>query len=371
MGNYHCSSVSVLNSTCAAQQNSSFNATEHDTTHISRNSDSFETAFQLYIACFLCVIGLLGNALTVVVLRKDPLRRDALLLLQALAVADAGYVVVAFLRYPLEHLLSRAAYASMQPLVLPLLTTFQTSTIWMLVGVTVDRYAHVCWPLHAQGYFSSTRRKLLAATLFFAAALYNLPNFLAGCVMRVYDPCQRHMYVTMTYRASFNNDLYFYFYICIVHLICLYLVPLSALAFMNVSLLRSIQHSRRFQRNNSSSSQREYSDTNATMVLVIIIVVFVICQSPVLLINVVTIAERNVDQRVIHTVAFQRFHVISETLLILNSTVNFFIYVAFGRRFRYIMKETFRYLAYSNATLLTHETAPLQNVKHDNAHRFA
>lgn len=90
----------------------------------------FQKVVELYVISLLAAFGLVGNALAVIVLRQDRERRDALFLLQAVAVADACYLVVAVLRYPLRYLISPAAdgssrWVDMQPVVFPFLKTFQ------------------------------------------------------------------------------------------------------------------------------------------------------------------------------------------------------------------------------------------------------
>jgi len=69
--------------------------------------------------------------------------------MQALAVADALYLVAASLRYPLKYVINKERYVDMQPVVFPLLKTFQTIAIWMMVLVTIDRFTCVCNPMDA------------------------------------------------------------------------------------------------------------------------------------------------------------------------------------------------------------------------------
>lgn len=95
-----------------------------------KESSTFHMVVQLYIISLLAAFGLVANVLSVIVLRQDRERRDALFLLQAVAVADACYLIVAVPRYPLRYLIPIAAdgsnrWVDMQPVVFPLLKTFQ------------------------------------------------------------------------------------------------------------------------------------------------------------------------------------------------------------------------------------------------------
>lgn len=89
-----------------------------------------ETVVQLYLISLLIAFGVVANVVSIIVLRQDRERRDTLFLLQALAVADALYLIAAIMRYPVKHLIKTQfdgsnRYVDMQPVVFPLLKTFQ------------------------------------------------------------------------------------------------------------------------------------------------------------------------------------------------------------------------------------------------------
>jgi len=57
----------------------------------------------------------------------------------------------------------------------------------------------------------------------------------------------------------------------------------------------------------------------------------------------VTFTERNFEYGLEYSQHLVRLNVVSELLLVVNSSANFVVYVAFGRRFRRILRETFRF----------------------------
>jgi len=59
----------------------------------------------------------------------------------------------------------------------------------------------------------------------------------------------------------------------------------------------------------------------------------------------VTFVERNflTSSDVEHASHLLQLAVVSELLMVVNSSANFVVYVAFGRRFRHVMRETFRF----------------------------
>jgi len=202
----------------------------------------FQKVVELYITSILILLGIFGNITSIVVLRKDRERKNALFLLQALALADGLYLVVAIFRYPLKYLLpSHEKFIAIQPIVFPLLKTFQTVTIWMIVIVTIDRYTCVCRPLLAPCLFNQKTRRGYTLALFVAGFLYNIPRFLDSCVYKWYNPCTGAVVSRMSYRESFSGPYYYNIYIDIMYIVLLYVIPLSTLIFMNCRLVQAIR----------------------------------------------------------------------------------------------------------------------------------
>ena len=57
----------------------------------------------------------------------------------------------------------------------------------------------------------------------------------------------------------------------------------------------------------------------------------------------VTFTERNFKYGLVFSHHLLRLNVVSELLLVVNSSANFVVYVAFGRRFRRILRDTFHF----------------------------
>ena len=216
-------------------------ATSASATSSTTSSTDFQTAVELYVISLLIVVGLVGNVVSVIVLRRDKERRDVLFLLQALAVADLLYLLAAALRYPLKYLLPGERFVEMQPIVFPLLKTFQTVTIWMMVLVTVDRFSCVCRPLDAPRLFNSAARRRYAVAVFAVGFAYNAPRYADSCVYRWYDVCTRRVYTRMSYRESFTSPIYYDIYGDILYTLLLYIGPLTILIFMNCKLVQAIR----------------------------------------------------------------------------------------------------------------------------------
>lgn len=322
---------------------------------------TFTYIVELYFIGFLCLVGIFTNTVSIVVMRRDRERREALLLLQALAIADAFYLVIALFRYPLKYMITDDyTFQTMQLAVFPLLKTAQTVAIFMMVFVTVDRYVYVCMPLRAHCILNRRKRCLIALCIILFGFFFNLPRFIDTCIIKYFDTCGNILMTAMVYTYPFNQPLYFDLYQCALYLIVLYVIPLVSLICINCKLIIAIRRSRRRHRPFHHHGH-DHHDHNATLVLVIIVLVFIICETPELalriaipIIRYVKKIENSMDVGTHH-----QFATVVELLMVVNSSANFFIYCSFGRRFRQVLKETFQYRS-GTSTQMTHESVPLQ-----------
>ncbi len=319
---------------------------------------------ELYLISLFCLVGLIGNTVSISVLRQDKERLEAMFLLQILTVADSMYLVVSILRYPLKYLVAdKTQYVYLQPYVFPLLKTCQTICIWMMVLVTTERYIYVCKPLQAPRLFHKKARRVLAVMVFVVGILYNIPRFLESCTFTFHNGCTNTLTVTMIYRPAFRGTLYFNIYKSAMYIICIYFLPLATPCAMNVQLIQAIHRSRKRHREitRSGAANQAVHETNATLVLVVIIVVFLLCESPELVLQVLTVIHRHISAIPIfsgeYPVLLDLVIDSSEVLMVVNSSTNFFIYLLLSKRFRATLKEIFVTKFYSTET---HESVPLQ-----------
>jgi len=320
----------------------------------------FELVVELYLISVFCLIGLMGNIVVLVVLRRDHERREPMMLLQFLAVADAMYLLIAVFRYPTKYLMpDYNMYMNMQLYIFPMLKTAQSICIWMMLLVTIDRYVYVCVPLRAIQILSPRNRRLLAVLVIICGILYNLPRFFDSCIMTFKNACTGQILLSQkVYAQKFNHKLYFDLYMNAAYLIFLYIGPLVTLAVLNTKLVRAIKHSRK--RHNSIGAHTDNNESNATLVLIVIVVVFIVCETPELIVTILSNLDRWSERINISMPLLRIFSTVNEFLMVINSSSNFFIYIAFGQRFRLVMRETVKTAFGNGSTVMTYESEPLQ-----------
>ena len=180
-----------------------------------------------------------------------------------------------------------------------------TATTWMTVLIAVKRYIIVCRPLRASQWCTNSIVKKQLAAVIVSALLYNIAVFVA-----------------LGFRYAF-------LYLSVLHATCLLVLPICILTALNIHLIKVLNTRRRMQMQNRSVQK----DNSTTFVLVIVIVVVIICQLPQLS-SVVSFGWT-------YTCGSYYFYLrgISCTLVVLNSAVNFIIYILCNKRFRDVLME--------------------------------
>jgi len=143
----------------------------------------------VYVVSTLCLIGFIGNALTIAVLHRDRLQDGSSTatnwLLRSLAAVDTIYLVTCLFiqtaktayefteQFP-DSLRPYFPYA--EQYMWPVAAIVHTMTVWSVLLVTVDRYIAVCRPFDTR-LRTGDRVKLIFAALCLLSIVYNLPQF--------------------------------------------------------------------------------------------------------------------------------------------------------------------------------------------------
>jgi len=135
----------------------------------------------------VCILGLVGNCLSICVLRAGRSRRQAVstYLLKALALSDNLFLTTAAVvqMYPAMAIVSgqlghlQRIYPYYQTLAWPLAHIVQLISVWMMVLVAANRYVAVCHPLHASSLCSRRHMRWQIIDMVTACVVYSIPRF--------------------------------------------------------------------------------------------------------------------------------------------------------------------------------------------------
>ncbi|RWS24014.1 FMRFamide receptor-like protein [Leptotrombidium deliense] len=203
--------------------------------------------------------------------------------------------------------------------VYPLALISQTGSIWTTCLITAERYLAVCNPLRAMTLSTRSRATWALLTLSIGAFLYNIPRFFE---IEVADDEVIRTDLRM-------NTVYFWLYYICLHLILLYIIPLTLLSVMNTKIYFAV---RKASRDRSRLSASQQVELNIASMLVLLVAIFIACNAPSFIVNCLELLE---------TSYLQTAAIFSNLLVCFNSSVNFVIYCIFGKKFRSKLSETF------------------------------
>ena len=301
-------------------------------------------AFEFYLYTvgmgILGLLGLIGNSMSFMVLRKDRGTPVATFLLQVLAIADNfflllwmnTYAVKSYIRYMNPEAMNSTSWLYTRVYTFPFLYMAQTETIWLTVVIAMNRYMAVCMPYKAPHLCTimNVYKEVLVVTIF--SICINIPRFFEIDIVKKVE----NGTVVSNYQRTWlgKDKVYAIVYTDALYYLFSFVLPLLILAFVNTRVTVAYQAAKKRKRR--MTSRRSDNENNITRVMIIIVLIFILCQAPARIVQLVWSYKYN------HCHEYQYYLIhISNTLEVLNSSVNFLIYFMFRKRFRDIIIEHF------------------------------
>ena len=298
----------------------------------------FHFVFFTIVTGMLCLLGIIGNTVSIFVLQKDRGNEVATFLLQALAIADNSCLIISFVTLSVLYgLLTFINVDLLRTELLPYLYKYvepcahmaQTATIWMTVLLAVNRYIAICRPFDTSRLSTSRTARIHVALVFAFSILFNIPRFFQFDIEKMVV----NNVTVVTHRPSAigRKTMFGIVYTNALHSILVLVLPLVVLVVLNSKLILELRKMRRRRRSSSASSSP--AEDNITTIMITIIVIFILCHTPDRIREIaLAIRKGTVCPHPLHI-----YECICIFLVILNSSVNFFVYYIFRRRFRQIL----------------------------------
>ena len=336
--------------------------------NLTQNCAVFDFAVYTLFGGALCILGLVGNVVSFTVLWKDTSKAATSFLLRALAVADSLVLLAAIPLYvaPPVHPYTGylkgyyQLYMQLLPFLWPSYLIPFTGTIMLTILVSLNRYFAVCKPFRSAEMCSSNQAKRQVIYVALFALLYNIPRFFE--YQRVEEcTATNQSQKGFDISAFGDNRVYRIVYANVLYFLVMHGGPLLCLSFLNFRLIQALK--KRQQRRTSMGKGGYQQDI--TLVLVVVIFVFIFCQTPTFVDHILwTVVDES-----LRTCGNWHYYytAIGDVLAILNSSVNFLIYIFTSRKFRLSLLATCsqeaQVLQMQSARDMTQMTQPLTNNK--------
>ncbi|CAO4365681.1 unnamed protein product [Caenorhabditis nigoni] len=299
------------------------------------------------VGTLIGLFGLFGNATTALILTRPSMRNPNNLFLTALAVFDSCLLITAFFIYAMEYIIEYTAAFDLYVAWLTYLRfafalshISQTGSVYITVAVTIERYLAVCHPKRSKMMCGpgGAAWTILGVTTF--AVVFNCTKFFELQVTvnpNCPDGSNWQSYILLP-SAMASNPIYQQVYSLWVTNVVMVFFPFLTLLLFNAIIAYTIRQSlEKYDFHNqkiSSRNELKEKSREATLVLVIIVFIFLGCNFWGF---VLTLLERIMGQETLmgdHHVFYTFSREAINFLAIINSSINFVIYLLFGKDFR-------------------------------------
>ena len=299
----------------------------------------------------ICIFGLIGNSLTLVVLTRKRLKsscdgteRTVNIGLIALAVSDL-LCCLCLLPPGLFSKGSHFTYPTLSFVMIYIgygeafVNTFMLTSTWLTVIMATSRYLAICHPFRARHLIGLTGTRVSIAIVFVGSVIFNIPRFFYKNIEVI--PCknnkEKHYMLTPAGYMSRHNKVHIA-YIWVYFTIGIFL-PLAMLAFCNICLVKALRESSKLRKRYRVPAAHVDSNYRITSILVTIVVMYILLVSPCEIVRFID--KRNSEERLI---AWSMGVEITNVFQTINFACNFVLYYILNVHFRSAMKDLFMML---------------------------
>ncbi|XP_059177339.1 probable G-protein coupled receptor 139 [Physella acuta] len=300
----------------------------------------FHYVMSAIIGPILCILGLVGNILSIIVWCRPGMVSSTARYLTGMAGADIGVLVMFLLCDSLQAWYPDVIYSPSYGVFFsyigyPMLFFTVVLSVWIIVGVTVDRYIMVCWITSAKKYCNERRANLGLFLITINSFIVNAPHF--GYFKHVdnsqednsTDTKPRPSFEKTRFGAGEGGDFYEFW----IHCIILILIPWFSVLFMNIKIIMKITESNRRmsgKKTRESMKKCKQSENQITRLLLTVTFAFLIFIGMQCIIQCFQMQQPEWADKAKLSSAFA----FAKVGIVFNSALNFLFYCFSGRRFR-------------------------------------
>lgn len=228
---------------------------------------------------------------------------------------------------------------------------FLTTTCWLTVAVSVERFLSLRFMMHPRLVCSPKRAKRAILCIFFASFLFHFSKFFEYVPNTDLRTPQPLLPTELTRNKAYDSAMH------IINIMLVALLPLAALVIFNSFLIYFLAtHRRRMLRHKAkgisgSTSSASFSNgvtsggsssvdmLHVSAVVVAVVLVFLVCHSLgiFMALNIVTHGRHKIFSNHL----FVAFKHVNNLLVLVNSSVNFIVYCSISRKFRKMFAAVF------------------------------
>ena len=310
------------------------------------------------------IIGVFLNLIALLVLLTSSMRSNFFnRLLSILAVFDTIYLLCEIsevLRH--QYRTYGQIYACIH-VTYPLRHVLMCSSIYMTIALSFERYQALTNPVGYRNRGSTSMRKRL---LFYVlpilafSTLYYVPKFLEldvnefiSCINGTVTPLKEVVHTESTHYVNCTREYqliatelrmdhnYVLWYINVSNIMLTAIMPIFTLGYLNFKIHASLKIFMKRRPSVSGERRNQDNDVKRTFIQLSIVIIFVLCHTLRIVLNIDQFINLNKFKEIQEKGCYQADRVwfrvvapISQFLILINSSGNFFIYLFFDPTFR-------------------------------------
>ena len=218
---------------------------------------------------------------------------------------------------------------------------------YLTVLVSGDRYFLICWPLIAERLRTRKMAVRLVFLVFILVNIYILPHWFEyrttiRTIKTYYPSIMSNLTLNETFEQSDtsneetlaelaytnlgSNAIYLSIYRFYLNVPITFVIPFTLLTLCNGSMIHQLLL---IKQKKKRLGHRMKADIRITIMLIVIVLTFMLCRSVNLFVNFLVELRPCLNNN-----ALQRFNTFANLFIAFNGFVNFFLFAAFGQRFR-------------------------------------
>ncbi|CAF2372652.1 unnamed protein product [Rotaria sp. Silwood2] len=229
-------------------------------------------------------------------------------------------------------------YARAAPFTTPLLSMLLLCSTYLTVLLSGDRYFLICWPLIAEKIRTRKMSLRLVLLVFILVNIYILPHWfeyrtepriikkIISKENETINNSENETLVELTYTRLGSHAVYLSIYRFYLNVPITFVIPFTLLTLCNGSMIHQLLL---IKKKKKRLGQRMKADIRITIMLIVIVLTFMLCRSINLFVNLLVQLSPCLNKN-----SLQRFNAFANLLIAFNGFVNFFLFAAFGQRFR-------------------------------------
>jgi hypothetical protein len=289
----------------------------------------FKRIVEGYLLSLVCICGLLGNALTCVILSSRVMRTSTTnIYIFALSCASSCVLIGFLLTHGIRSTFhAETFYRYIFTRVFPVHVTCLLIQIYLTATVAVDRFILICLPFRGQKWRSPRHAIFVVICVTIFCILYCVPFWFEFTLIKKNNT----RIIIMSkfgshplFRLLMRKYLYFVF---------VFLIPLSTIIICKTMIIKKLYTVRKRKRLLGNLSKQNRSSNAINFLLLSIVFVFLITQLPYFVFNVLYSlfgASLMADLRA------RQYLAINNLLSVINASSTFILYAFFDRKFRQV-----------------------------------